>query len=232
MLKKHAGIMGNFTQKATLFIVIGSLFFIHCSTWNRAMTGGLIGAGTGGLLGGVIGRQMGNTAAGAIIGAAVGGAAGSAIGHYMDKQAAELRRDLTNARVERVGEGIKITFNSALLFDIDSDRLKQNARENVTDLARVLNKYKDTNILVEGHTDNTGARSYNQNLSENRAESVARQLKSQGVVGGRITTVGYGEDQPTADNGSVNGRKANRRVEVAIFANEKLKRAALENKLI
>jgi len=216
-------------KKIVLLAVICSMTFLDCAYW-RTIVGGTIGAGAGGAIGGVIGKKMGNTAAGAIIGAAIGGSAGAAIGHYMDKQAAEIRNDIKGAKVERVGEGIKITFNSGILFDVGADRLKPVAQQNISQLAVVLNKYKDTDILIEGHTDATGADAMNMTLSDNRASSVARQLKSQGVTGGRITTNGYGENQPVADNESVSGRALNRRVEVAIFANNKLKRAARENK--
>lgn len=206
-------------------LLICTMFFSSCG-WNHMARGSAIGAGIGGVVGGIIGHQAGNTAVGAIIGAAVGGGAGAAIGHYMDKQAQEIRRDLKNAKVERVGEGIKITFQSGILFDVGSDILKPAAQTNVNDLSRILQKYKDTNILVEGHTDSTGSDRTNLILSEDRATSVARQLKTQGVLGARISTVGYGEQQPIADNGSSVGRQQNRRVEVAIFANDKLKRAA------
>jgi len=188
--------------------------------------GGAIGAGVGGVVGGLIGHKAGNTAAGAIIGAAVGGATGAAIGRYMDKQADEIRRDLRNARVERIGEGIKITFSSGILFDVNSHVLRPTARNNVNDLAKILQKYRDTNILVEGHTDTTGSRRYNQELSERRANSVAFQLRSYGVNSSRISIIGYGDTQPVADNRTSAGRQQNRRVEIAIFANEKLKRAA------
>lgn len=193
--------------------------------WSHMARGG-IGAGIGAVVGGVVGHKAGNTAVGAIVGAAVGGAAGAAIGRYMDKQAEEIRKDLKDAKVERVGEGIKITFNSGILFDVNSHILRNEARQNVNNLARILQKYKDTFILVEGHTDSTGSERYNTKLSENRASSVAHQLKSQGVVPSRINTYGYGESQPIADNGTVSGRQQNRRVEIAIFANDKLKRAA------
>jgi outer membrane protein OmpA-like peptidoglycan-associated protein len=217
-------------MKKVLWIVVAfSLVFCNCAYW-RTVVGGTIGAGTGGAIGGVIGKKMGNTAAGAIIGAAVGGSAGAAIGVYMDKQAAEIRNDIKGARVERIGEGIKITFNSGILFDVNSDALKPVARQNINQLGVVLNKYNDTEVLIEGHTDSTGSESFNQQLSESRAASVSRQLKSQGVSGGRITTIGYGENQSAEDNGTLEGRTLNRRVEVAIFANKKLKRAARENK--
>jgi len=217
-------------KKTVLICAALSLSLVSCSAWNRAMTGGLIGAGAGGVIGGVIGKYAGNTAVGAIIGAAVGGAAGAAIGHYMDKQADEIKRDIKDAKVERVGEGIKITFNSGILYDIDSYTLKPVAKQNVDQLATILNKYKDTDILIEGHTDSTGSEKMNLTLSEDRAGSVARELKSMGVTGRRITTNGYGETQPIEDNGTIMGRTQNRRVEVAIFANDKLKKAAKENK--
>lgn len=219
-------------KKIALAAVLVSLVLVSCASWNRAMTGGVIGAGAGGLLGGVIGHQMGNTAVGAIVGAAIGGTAGAVIGHYMDKQAEEIQRNIKDAKVERVGEGIKITFNSGILFDVGSSSLKPAAEQNSVQLAKILNKYKDTQILIEGHTDSTGSRSMNMSLSDDRATSVARMLKSQGVMGGRIDTKGYGPDQPVESNATAIGRQANRRVEVAIFANEKLKKAAKENKQI
>jgi outer membrane protein OmpA-like peptidoglycan-associated protein len=200
-----------------------------CAT--RAGNGALIGAGTGGVLGGLIGKASGNTAAGAIIGAAVGGTAGAAIGHYMDKQAAELQRDLKDAKVERVGEGIKITFNSGILFDVDSDKVRSDATSNLNNLARVLNKYDDTEVMVQGHTDNTGSDDHNLALSKERANSVSRVLKKDGVKSGRIDESGLGETSPVADNGSASGRQANRRVEVAIWANDKLKKAAADGKI-
>jgi outer membrane protein OmpA-like peptidoglycan-associated protein len=217
-------------KKLVFIAAIAAIANLSCASWNKAMTGGTIGAAAGGVIGGVIGHNLGNTAVGAIIGAAVGGTAGAAIGHYMDKQADEVERDIKDAKVERVGEGIKITFNSGILFDVGSDQLKPAAQENVTKLAAILNKYQDTKILVEGHTDSTGKRPFNMTLSENRAKSVANSLKSQGVVENRIATAGYGPDQPVADNSTADGRAANRRVEVAIFANDKLKKAAQENK--
>ncbi len=217
-------------KKLLMVLVMVLVAQLSCSSWNRAMTGGVIGAGAGGVIGGVIGHQLGNTAAGAIIGAAIGGTAGAMIGHYMDKQAAEIQRDIKDAKVERVGEGIKITFNSGILFDIGSDQLKPVAEQNAEQLAKILNKYEETNILIEGHTDSTGSRETNMTLSDKRAASVSRSLKTQGVAGKRITTAGYGPDQPVADNSTVDGRASNRRVEVAIFANDKLKKAAQENK--
>ncbi|MHA6246844.1 OmpA family protein [Pontibacter sp. CAU 1760] len=193
---------------------------------SKTTKGGIIGAGSGAVVGGVIGKVAGNTAAGAIIGAAVGGTTGAIIGRRMDKQAEELRRDLENANVERVGEGIKITFDSGILFPVNSAQLQPAAKTEIAQLAETLKKYPDTNILIEGHTDNTGSREINQPLSERRAQSVADYAASMGVARTRMTTKGYAADQPVADNTTETGRRQNRRVEIAIFANEDMKKAA------
>lgn len=193
---------------------------------NRTARGGAIGAGAGAVVGGVIGRITGNTAAGAIIGAAVGGTTGAVIGRRMDKQAAELREDLKGAKVERVGEGIKITFSSGILFRTNSAELQSASVTDINTLAETLKKYGDTNVIVEGHTDNTGTDAINKPLSENRARSVANQLLAQGVESARITTQGFGSAVPVADNSTEAGKQSNRRVEIAIYANEKLKKAA------
>ena len=205
-------------------------FFIGCKASNTTK-GGAIGAGVGGALGGVIGNQSDNTAVGAIIGATVGGAAGALIGRHMDKQAEELRQDLDGATVERVGEGIKITFNSGLMFDHDSYQLKPETEQNLTELAGTLQKYDDTNILIEGHTDNTGAEDYNLQLSDWRAEAVSKFLNEKGVKNKRISMEGYGEGQPVASNETAEGRQQNRRVEVAIYANKKMQRMAERGQL-
>ncbi len=134
-----------------------------------------------------------------------------------------MERDLEGAKIERVGEGIKITFASGIMFDVDKSNLRPEAQTNLVDLARILNKYEDTNVLIEGHTDSTGPDEYNQGLSERRAQSVSTYLAMQNVKSGRFSVVGYGEAQPIASNETVDGRQLNRRVELAIFANEKLK---------
>jgi outer membrane protein OmpA-like peptidoglycan-associated protein len=198
---------------------------------SSKIKGGAIGAAAGGAAGAVIGHQFDNTAAGAIIGAAIGGTAGALIGRHMDKQAEEMRKDLENAKIERVGEGIKITFDSGILFGFDSAELQPEAMANIKDLARVLNKYPDTNILIEGDTDNTGSEEYNQKLSERRAKAVADYHKTLGVDPSRISTVGLGESNPVATNDTEEGRRQNRRVEIAIFANDKMKDAAKKGKL-
>ena len=197
-----------------------------CKSMNNTQKGAAIGVAGGAAMGALIGNWANNTAAGAIIGAAVGGTAGTIIGHYMDKQVEELQADLKDAKVERVGEGIKITFNSGILFEINSSNLNEAAKENIKSLSVVLNKYEDTHILIEGHTDSTGPRDYNQTLSEKRAKSVAGFLSGNSVNSARLKTIGYGPDQPVAENDTPENRTLNRRVEVAIYANKKLKRAA------
>ena len=215
-------------RKAIVFVafavlVVGS---IGCSSWSRSQKGAATGAAAGAVVGGVIGHQSGNTAAGAIIGAAVGGAAGAWIGHYMDEQAEEMERDLEGAKIERIGEGIKITFDSGLLFDVDKAAVKPKSKENLTNLAVILNKYDDTDILLEGHTDATGTEEHNLELSRLRAQSVSNYLAEHEVKVTRFTIMGYGEDQPVAGNDTAEGRAQNRRVEVAIYANDDLKKVA------
>ncbi len=193
-----------------------------CST----KSGAIVGAGTGGVIGGVIGSRSGNTAVGAILGAAIGGAAGAVIGNYMDDQAEEIERDLEGATVERVGEGIKITFDSGILFDVNRSDLQPQAQTNLANLATILKKYDDTEILIEGHTDADGSEEHNMNLSRSRAQSVANNLAGAQVSATRFTIMGYGESQPIASNESSVGKQQNRRVELAIMANDELKKVA------
>jgi len=213
-----------------LAFVIGSTLMTGCQASNT-QKGGAVGAAAGGAIGAAIGSASDNTALGAIIGAGIGGTAGALIGRRMDKQAEELREDLEGAEVERVGEGIKITFDSGLMFDVDSYQLRPATKANLSELSGTLKKYENTNILIEGHTDATGSDSYNQNLSEQRASSVTGYLVAQGVSSKRFTTMGYGESQPIADNSTDQGRQQNRRVEVAIYANEKMKKMAERGEL-
>lgn len=209
-----------------ILIVAALLALLGCAGMSNQDKGVLIGAGSGAAIGGAIGSQSGNTAMGAIIGAAIGGIAGGFIGDYMDDQAAEIQRDLEGATVERIGEGIKITFDSGILFDVGESSLESGAVTNLTKLAAILNKYDDTEILIEGHTDATGSADYNMTLSRNRASAVAVQLEGAQVVPTRFTIMGYGEGQPVADNTTSAGRASNRRVELAIMANDKLKKEA------
>lgn len=191
-----------------------------CASTPRERKGAVIGAGTGAVAGGLIGRAAGSTAKGAIIGAAVGGAAGAIIGRRMDQQAAELEKEVPNAQVERVGEGILVTFDSGILYDYDSAVVKPAARDNLRNLAQSLEKYPGTNVVLVGHTDADGADSYNQGLSERRATAAADYLVTQGVPRARIDATGRGETEPVASNDTAEGKAQNRRVEIAIFASE------------
>lgn len=206
---------------ATLFVVAATVVsFAACSSLSRTEKGAIIGAGTGAAVGGVIGRNNGSTAKGAIIGAAVGGVVGGIIGRQMDKQAQELAQNIPGATVERVGEGIQVTFASGLLFDFDSDRVRAEAATNLRNLAASLDKYPNTDLLIVGHTDSVGSDSYNMSLSDRRARAAADYLAAQNVARARLRTAGRGETEPVATNDTDAGRGQNRRVEVAIYASE------------
>jgi outer membrane protein OmpA-like peptidoglycan-associated protein len=207
-------------------VMVFLLASVSCASWSKKERGAMIGGVGGAVAGGVIGHAAGSTILGAIIGAAVGGAAGAIIGSYMDKQAAEMQRDLEGAEIQRIGEGIKITFDSGILFDIDKSNLRPVSETNLTKLATILNKYPDTNILIEGHTDNTGTNDYNMALSKDRAQSVSSYLATVDVKSARFSIAGYGETQPIVTNDSPEGRQKNRRVDIAVIANDKLKKAA------
>ncbi len=211
---------------AALLIVTMLVSLAGCAGMSRKEKGAATGAAAGGAVGAAIGHHTGNTALGAILGAVVGGAAGAYIGNRMDKQAEEIERDLDGATVTRVGEGIKVTFDSGILFEVNEADLQSEARTNLGNLAAILNKYADTDILIEGHTDATGTGEYNLTLSRQRAQSVANYLAGVQVDATRFTIMGYGEDQPIDDNETASGRQANRRVELAIMANDKLKNEA------
>lgn len=223
---------------AILSLVLAIMFFAGCAKnsgtassgkkMNKTAKGGIIGAGSGAIIGGAIGAATGNTAAGAIIGATVGGATGAVIGRKMDKQAEKLEREVAGAKVERVGEGIKLTFDSGILFAVNSSELTANAKSNIAKMAKIVNEpdNDNTNILIEGHTDSSGEDNYNQNLSEERARAVSNYAKTLGVKANRFTIKGYGETQPVASNDTEAGKRDNRRVEVAIFADKKMVKEA------
>ena len=209
-----------------IMILSAIMIFSSCASLNKSQKGAGIGVLAGGAMGAVIGKVSGNTALGAIIGAAVGGTTGAVIGHKMDKQAAEIQRAVPDAKVERVGEGIVVEFSSNILFAFDKSNLSAAAKTNLNKLVIVLNKYPDTDIELQGHTDNKGSVAYNQTLSEQRAGAVAGYLIGQGIYSNRTTIKGYGATQPKYDNNTDNGRSQHRRVEFLITANEKMKAAA------
>lgn len=205
------------TRGATTLAVI-ALAMSACAL-NKKGQGAIVGAGAGGAVGAVIGNQTGSTARGAIIGAAVGGLTGAIIGHQMDQQAKELQQDIPGATIQRVGEGIAVTFASSSLFDFDSEQILAGTATNMRNLAASLGKFPNTDILIVGHTDAVGTADYNQQLSQRRATSVSNYLIAQGVSASRLRTAGRGEMEPIATNDTEAGRQTNRRVEVAIVAN-------------
>ena len=200
-----------------------------CASLSQKEKGAIIGAASGAAVGGVVGSANGSTAKGAIIGAAVGGTAGAVIGHQMDQQAKEIKQQIPGAVVERVGEGLQVTFESGLLFPYDSDVLTAAAQQNLSTLASSLDKYPNTDIVIVGHTDSNGSDTYNMSLSERRAAAAVNYLVSRGVARSRLRSAGRGETEPVASNETDAGRQQNRRVEVAIFANETLKTQALRS---
>jgi outer membrane protein OmpA-like peptidoglycan-associated protein len=220
----HSGSREAIVRTPSKWLSAACLILAGCAT--RAQTGAAVGAAGGAVVGGAIGKAAGSTTKGAIIGAVVGGAAGAIIVTRMDKQAEELKQNIKGAVVERVGEGIQVTFDSGLLFDFDSDVVRTEARTNLSELARSLEEYSGSDLLIVGHTDQVGSLAYNQGLSEHRANSVAAYLRSEGVDGGRLDTRGLGETEPIATNDTEAGRQANRRVEVAIFASAEARAAA------
>jgi outer membrane protein OmpA-like peptidoglycan-associated protein len=197
-----------------------------CQTLNKKEQGAIIGAASGAVVGGVVGHATGSTARGAIIGAAVGGAAGAIIGHQMDQKAKEIQQSVPGATVTRVGEGLVVTFESGLLFDFDSDQLREASKMNLENLAKSLSSFGDSKLLLIGHTDNTGTDSYNLDLSRRRAAAVASYLMAHGVPGARMETAGRGESEPIAPNDTEADRQKNRRVEVAITAGDEMKAQA------
>ena len=211
-------------QRSTKRIVRGlSIFTLAVAVtascgWSNQARGTAVGAGTGAAAGAVVGNQTGSTVRGAIIGATLGGAAGMIIGNQMDQHAEELAYALPGAHVQRIGEGIAVTFPDGLLFPFDSDQLRPEARANLIRFAESLVQYPNTTVLVVGHTDSVGAASYNQSLSERRAQSAADFIAANGLTRHRLNTLGAGENEPITTNETDAGRSQNRRVEVAIFS--------------
>jgi outer membrane protein OmpA-like peptidoglycan-associated protein len=201
-----------------------------CAT--NTQTGALAGGGGGALLGGGIGALAGGTK-GALIGAALGGVAGGVsgalIGRYMDKQQEEINRDLQSGYVERVGNKLVVKFENGILFETGQASLKPQAQHDLGEFAKILQKYPDTNVAIEGFTDSVGNESYNRKLSQERADAVVSYLSQAGVPRARLVSEGFGEARPVASNASEEGRAKNRRVEIHITANEQLKQADAEN---
>lgn len=231
--------MKNTTGNIFLMAAVFMLMATGCSTvkkTNKAQRGGAIGTVGGAVIGGIIGNNVGkgNTILGAVIGGVVGGVAGTIIGNKMDRQAEKIKNEIPGAEVQRVGEGIIVTFSEknpdgskmGVYFDFDKSDITLNSKRALDKLVQIFKEYPETNILIEGHTDDKGAESYNLALSERRAKAVGGYLKDYGISASRLTINWYGETQPKIENTSDANRAENRRVEFAITANDKMKEEA------
>src|ERR1017187_4813113 len=211
---------------ARLGIAIGAVAYLATACATKAPSGALVGAGAGGLAGAGIGALAGG-GKDAVIGGAVGAGAGAGalIGNYMDKQEKALK-EVKGANVERQGDNLVVKFNSAILFDTGKSKLKPASKTDLTNFATVLKEYKDTDLVVEGHTDNKGKKAANKKLSLARANAVIALLESQGVARARLPPQGYADDKPVAPNTNEAGRAQNRRVQIQITANQQLQQQA------
>jgi outer membrane protein OmpA-like peptidoglycan-associated protein len=213
-------------RKLKLAAAICVVAFVAAACATKTQTGAAAGGGGGALLGAGLGALIGGgkgAAVGAAVGAGVGAGSGALIGRYMDKQEKALK-GVKSAKVERQGDKLVVKFNSAILFDTAKWDLKPASRTDLTEFAKVLAEYKDTDLVIEGHTDNKGKKPFNQKLSVSRAGAVVSFLEAQGVARGRMTPRGYADDMPIADNSTEDGRRQNRRVQIQIAANEDLQK--------
>lgn len=213
----------------TVILVAGLSSCEATKNANNAQKGAVIGAAGGAILGAIIGNNAGKGGKGeigAVIGGVVGGTAGVLIGNKMDKQAQKIEEEIPGAKVERIDDGILVTFdeNSGVHFETEKYNITSTSEVILTKLANILKEYPDTNVLVVGHTDSTGSTAYNMSLSERRANAVTTYfVQNKGLSSSRFTTTWFGEDEPIADNSTVEGRAKNRRVNIAIVPNEKMK---------
>lgn len=223
----------KYTVKSLGLVVLACILligFTNCNAVknaNNKQKGAVIGATGGAILGAIIGNNAGkggNGELGAAIGGVVGGAAGVLIGNKMDKQAQRIEEEIPGAEVERVDNGIVLTFdeNSGVYFATDKYSINEASQTTLNKLIGVFKEYPDTNILVVGHTDSVGSEAYNMTLSKNRANAVTNYLSSNGINHSRLTTNWFGETQPMHDNATAEGRAKNRRVNVAIIPNDKM----------
>ena len=232
--------MSNTFMKIIFSAAFVMILASGCKTVKKTSNqdkGVVIGAAGGAVIGGIIGNNVGNknnTALGAILGAVVGGAAGGIIGNKMDRQAEKIKTEIPGAKVERVGEGIDVTFDennpdgtkAGVYFETNKYNISANSKLALDKLQQIFAEYPETNILIEGHTDNVGTDTYNMGLSQRRASAVGNYLRSASVSSSRLITKWYGESQPKVENTSDGNRALNRRVQFVITANEKMKEEA------
>lgn len=206
-----------------VIVVISTFAITGCAEMNKTQKGAAIGAGIGTAVGAGVGYAVGGkkgAAIGAGTGLVVGGLSGAAIGKYMDNQERELRESLARteaASIQREQDILAVTFKADFMFDVNSSVIKPGAYQEIDRVANVLNKYPQTRIRIEGHTDSTGSEDYNLRLSQQRAEAVKNALVIRGIDPARIETIGLGESSPIADNTTEVGRQMNRRVRVVII---------------
>ncbi|KAB1066884.1 OmpA family protein [Tamlana haliotis] len=221
--------MKKYIQKTSIALLTAiTLFsFVNCKSVenaNNKQKGAAIGAVGGAILGAIIGNNVGhgNSELGAAIGAAIGGGAGVVIGNKMDKQAQQIEQEVPGAQVERVDQGIVVTFEdgSGVYFATNKYNINGESQETLNKLVGIFQDHPDTNLLVVGHTDSQGDANYNMTLSKNRANAVTGFLKQNGVSSSRLTTHWFGEEQPVADNSTAEGRAENRRVNIVIVPND------------
>ncbi len=219
--------MNSRSLKIILAVTVFAVFVSGCETLDAytrdektssATKGALIGAAAGVVVGLISGDDAVERRQHALIGAGIGALAGGSIGYYMDRQEAKLRAELegTGVSVTRRGDNITLNMPGNVTFATDSSDLSPAFFSVLNSVGKVLGEFEQTVVEVAGHTDSTGANSYNQSLSERRAGSVASYLQAQGVIAQRVITVGMGETRPMASNSSAAGRQANRRVEITM----------------
>lgn len=217
----------NLKNRLTTFVLAGSFAVTSCTAidpytgeqkTSNATRGSLIGAGLGAALGALTSDGGSDGRKRALIGAGLGALAGGGIGGYMDRQAAELRRELegTGVGIQRSGNNISLVMPGDITFSTGSSGISGDFFPTLTSVAKVLNKYNRTRVAVTGHTDNVGGRDYNYRLSQSRANSVASYLRSQRVAAQRFIVTGRGYDEPVASNSTEAGRQANRRVTIQL----------------
>lgn len=205
--------------------IIAGLTLMGCTSNPYQASGTVTGAAGGAVGGAAIGAAVagsGKRNEGALVGALLGAAVGGGVGRYMDQQETHLREQLqgTGIDVNRVGDEIQLIMPGSITFATNEDRIESSFHDTLAHIANVLRQYDQTLIDIEGHTDNTGSLQYNQNLSERRAQSVARYLVDSGVSSTRISTKGFGPSMPVASNDNAHGRSLNRRVEIKIRGQE------------
>lgn len=216
-------------KKMIVVYITSAVILAGCAQpMTKTQKGAAIGTGVGAAAGAGLGQAIGGNTTGTLIGAGigalVGGLTGGSVGRYMDNQEAAMRQqlaDVEGANIQRNADMLEVTFKSGFLFDTNSEAIKSGSRDEISRVSQVLNQFPETSITIAGHTDSTGSETYNQQLSERRAMAVKNALIAQGVDSVRLSTVGYGEGRPIADNSTDYGRQINRRVAIAIVPRQK-----------